>query len=274
MKKSSSFNPKEKNYSVEEIMLDFLNGITVVYKNTFALRGCMCLKMQLDFKNDIRGTRDLDMDFFTKDDWEFFVYNCCAIATNYSKLGVRYYLVSRRGFNKNPNGDSLKLKGVMDDKEYLFKLDMNIKNPVEYDDGEHGLKISRLNDIIGDKLSVLYTPKSCRRIKDLIDIYYIAKYVNIESLNSLCEFLRQKDVIQNVLSLHSCFIMDKTNYDVLNHAYSKYTFYAGVKPEFCDVYKLALNFIEPICMTLAGVIINDCKWDRSELKWKEMNCVR
>lgn len=100
METSNSFPTLKYDYNVVNVMSDFLDCISPFFNNVIMLKGCMALKINVKFKNDLRGTRDLDMNFASKEDWEIFCSTCCDLANKYTKLNIVYSTVKRRGYEK------------------------------------------------------------------------------------------------------------------------------------------------------------------------------
>ena len=274
LQSSNSFN--RNSLSLEDVMYDFLDAISTVYHNSMILKGCMCLKIQLNNPNIIRSTRDLDFHFFTKDDWEDFVSNSCNIATVHSKLNIKYRLTGRRGFDKNPNSDSIKIEGVYHDITYDFKIDMNFVNGSEiYELNNYvtdcDININSIYGILSDKLNVLATRKVCRRVKDLLDVYYVCACKNNMILSEVFGSLQNKDNLRTFINNNGCFILREDSYDELEHAYEKYKIVIGLKPDFNEVYNIVYDFVEPVFSRLFISYSYDCTWSKEELKWMGLN---
>ena len=92
--------------------------------------------------------------------------------------------------------------------------------------------------MFADKLSAISTEKVFRRIKDVVDLYYLS---NTFSFN--CADVRQ--VLKNsgrTLGNFSDFLYGT---DALRHAYEKFRFEGGVrKPPFDEVYESVINYIK------------------------------
>lgn len=268
----NNFSKKPNVENFEIVLLDFLEAISNVYKNSMVLKGCMCLKLQLSLDKQIRGTSDLDMHFFTLDDWEDFVNMCCPLANKYSTRGIKYELVSRRGFRKNPNSDSLKFKATLPNGEiYDFKLDMNIGN-CNYKDSivlPNGVSIN-VNSVLGimiDKLQVLSSIKVCRRVKDLIDVYYLITNFDFD-YDEIFDIMQTKtDLIDSMLT-DGCFILMDDKKDLIKNAFDKYQFLNGEKPEFEEVYNLVMQFSETIYGSLCVGRFSSRVWSKEEREWK------
>lgn len=271
LKSSNSFY--RNSLSLEDVMYDFLDAISSVYHNSMILKGCMCLKIQLDNSNIVRGTRDLDFHFFTRDDWEDFVSNSCSIATIHSKNKITYSITHRRGFKVNPNSDSIKIKACSKSKIFNFKIDMNISDCKDsYEPNSSitntSININSIYGILSDKLNVLSSRKACRRIKDLLDVYYICKSKDNLTIKEVYLHLKNKEVLKKSIIKDGCYLLIEDNYEELRHAYDRYKINVGEKPNFNTIYEVVYKFCEPIFSRLIIDYDYDCIWSKEELKWK------
>lgn len=94
--------------------------------------------------------------------------------------------------------------------------------------------------MIADKIYVISTDKVFRRIKDVIDLYYISKvfpFNKIEILEILKTNGRNLDSFKGFL----------LRIDDLKHSYEKFRFSGGVgKPSFDEVYRDVKKYIKDI----------------------------
>ena len=91
--------------------------------------------------------------------------------------------------------------------------------------------------MIADKVSVVSSDKVFRRIKDVVDLYYISRVFEFDRENIL-KILEQSG---RVLGDFDGFI-NKT--DELKHSYEKFRFAGGVnKPPFDEVYEAVKAFL-------------------------------
>ena len=271
MKESKSFTGEiDVDVTVEEIMADFLDAVSRVYSNSMMLKGCMALYIHTDFKTNLRKTRDLDFDFFSLEDWEDFCKNSSLIASKHSKLKFNYTVVSRRGFSKNPNGDSIKFKASNGNRVVEFKIDMNIGNNdfsnLNRKITESPINLYSITGILCDKISVLATRKLCRRIKDIIDVYYICSNFNVDFDLVVASIIsKYGEEIQR--NLNPCFVLNLENYDNLNHAYSVYDLGDVDKDDFIRVYEKVSMFVSPIYEFLADGKLHYTLWDKGKGLW-------
>lgn len=119
--------------------------------------------------------------------------------------------------------------------EIIFTMDIDVNRPISE------TKIYELADIkfcgvvpsqmIADKLSVISTDKVFRRIKDVVDLYYLSKVVSFD-----------KTDIMQTLNKNGRELGDFNDFlhrvDELRHSYDKFRFTGDVKkPSFDEVYQ-------------------------------------
>lgn len=126
--------------------------------------------------------------------------------------------------------------------EIIFTIDMDVNRPVTptkiYELEGFRFRGVVPSQMIADKLSVVSTEKVFRRIKDVVDLYYLSKVVAFESgdvhwaLNNSGKVLGTFDDF-----LHGTA--------ALRHAYEKFRFAGGVnKPVFEEVYESVKEYIK------------------------------
>ncbi len=92
--------------------------------------------------------------------------------------------------------------------------------------------------MISDKLSVISSGKVLRRIKDVVDMYYISKVIILD----YCAVTEALNNSSKRLGDFSTFLHCK---EELSHAYEKFRFSGDVnKPSFEDVYQEVKGFIK------------------------------
>lgn len=252
----------------EDVMLDFLSGVADKYQDKLILKGCLALKAQLKDKieEELRDTRDIDFTVFTEETWEEFVKECCTLASENSNHKLKYTLEGRRGLLKNPNSDSLKISccNPIDDSILLFEIDMNIKL-----DESNYISVMKLNNfqfniynifgILTDKLRVVTTQKACRRIKDVIDIFYLATTLDFKMEEVLLGISHKGNKFWEDLNGVS-YILDSNNLSDLEHAYNKYRISNTTKPNFEEVYNIVCDF----CLPIFSILISNIDMQKTE----------
>ena len=210
-----------------------------------------------------RNTMDIDYHFCKKSEWDSFKNSCTKIASNNSKLGVKYYIVKEKC---NPNGESLTIEFLSKELNGKFKIDMNFGSYCKTINLGNVILYSP-EMIIADKLSVLCSQKIQRRCKDLYDIFLIAKYEEF-NLYKLCNEIKKKldsrDIGLGMLSLLNPNILIN-----LEKGYRKIKLMD--MPTFEEVCKVDLKFILNILSRLDGINIPDLMWSSKTLSWNTGN---
>ncbi len=128
--------------------------------------------------------------------------------------------------------------------EVLFTMDMDVNRP------EPTTKIYEIDEIrfcgvapiqmIADKVAAVSTDKVFRRIKDVVDLYYLSKVFTFDRaavLQTLKNNGRKLEGFDGFLR----------RYEYLRHSYKKFRFTGDVsKPPFEEVYKAAKAFIKDV----------------------------
>lgn len=128
----------------------------------------------------------------------------------------------------------------------VFTMDMDVNRPEAgsrlYEVGRFRFYGVVVEQMLADKISVVSSDKVFRRIKDVIDLYYLSKCckVDVKEIESVLEKTNRK------LSDFNAFLNRK---EELEHSYSKFRFDGDVeKPNFEIVYdavnKYIANFIK------------------------------
>ena len=126
-------------------------------------------------------------------------------------------------------------------EEILFTMDIDVNRPqvmtrIYQISGIHFRGVAP-SQMIADKVSVVSSDKVFRRIKDVVDLYYISRVFEFDRENIL-KILEQSG---RVLGDFDGFI-NKT--DELKHSYEKFRFVGGVnKPPFDKVYGAVKAFL-------------------------------
>ncbi len=128
--------------------------------------------------------------------------------------------------------------------EVLFSMDIDVNRPVSSTqiyavEGLHFRGVSPVQ-MIADKLAAISTDKVFRRVKDVVDLYYISKvfYFNRdEVMQTLKDSGRVLDTFHGFLY----------RTDDLRHSYEKFRFAGGInKPPFDEVYRSVKSYIKAV----------------------------
>ena len=260
-----------KLFTLEEVIYDFLDSVNNI-KDLFVLKGCYALKYHIKDLNKFRNTKDIDFHCFSKNDWITFIESFETIASSNSKLGLKYVLVKRRGFDKNPNSDRLTIN-VEKNIEVIetFTIDMNIGGIVDFDVLDNGLRYYSLASILADKLHVLQSIKIFRRIKDFIDIYCIATSFDFNG-RYLCSTIKDRFRYtgREFVPSNDLFYNNKENIAMMRHAYEKYSGDIKFRIDFNQALGVVKSFSDYLleCCREDSFYVK-CDWNKSSKLWLE-----
>lgn len=268
MDKMNSFGEHER-IEMFEVLQDVVQAIVASpYGKSFVIRGGFVLMSLLketgnEYLN--RQTTDVDIDFSDRDTWEQFLSDLPNILNRGTQNGFQYQIVKRRGFDKNPSGDSISLVCTKGGKSIQSKIDMNIRefgNRKLYQSSDISFTGSAVNNMLCDKLAVVSTSKVCRRIKDLYDIFVLSK---------TCDFSIQEIIQEWKITGHTMgepvYIFDAYEIGKVKHAYS---LFRGIenKPDFDPLFARVVGFTSMIFEDILMASTKERHWNREEGIWR------
>ena len=223
-------------YRVMKAIYD--SGIPIDFKGAMVLKACL---LQSGYYEEIRHTVDIDANWYSK----------VAPTAEQMTESLQKALV-KSGINLEVSLYRMYGKGrsagfeIMDNltEEVLFSMDIDVNRlnpPTEIYEIENfkfrGVSVSQM---IADKLSSISTDKVFRRIKDVVDLYYISKVFSF-NIDDIMKNLKNSD---RTLDNFQGFLHRK---DDLKHAYEKFRFTGGVdKPQFDEVYSTVNLYIKDV----------------------------
>lgn len=221
-------------YQVMKAICD--GGIPIDFKGAMVLKACL---NENGFTGDTRHTMDIDANWISNEPptaEQMLDSLSKALAHDNINLDVRLnrmYGTSRSAgftFCEKETGDA------------VFSMDMDVNRPIA------GTKIYTVEDfrfrgvivwqILADKISAASTGKVFRRIKDVVDLYYLAQCVpmDVESVKAAMDKTGRKPEDFAGFLLHK---------DELLHAYDKFRFGGDAeKPAFDAVYDAVKLYIK------------------------------
>lgn len=232
------------NISKEEKLMYSVMKAIYDSKIPMSFKGSMVLKaflLEVGFKEETRHTLDIDANWYsdTAPSAEQMVKSIQKALQNYNiNLNVSIYRMYGKGRSAGFELSDINTKDV------LFTMDIDVNRPASK------TKIYEINGIcfcgvvpsqmIADKISTISTDKVFRRIKDVIDLYYISKvfaFNKAEILETLKNSSRNIDSFDGFL--HKS--------DNLRHSYEKFRFSGNIdKPPFDEVYNSVKLYIKDI----------------------------
>ncbi|MBQ7500658.1 MAG: nucleotidyl transferase AbiEii/AbiGii toxin family protein [Clostridia bacterium] len=223
-------------YDVMKAIYD--SGIPVNFKGSMVLKACL---MEAGYSEDTRHTVDIDANWYsesppTAEQMTDSLQKALDKSGIDLKVGIyRMYGEGRSAGFELTDGDS---------GEVLFTMDVDVNRPVP------PTKIYEVADVrfcgvapiqmIADKVAAVSSEKVFRRIKDVVDLYYISHVVDFDRtavLETLKNSGRQLESFNGFLHRSG----------ELRHSYEKFRFAGGVnKPPFEEVYQTVKAYIKDV----------------------------
>lgn len=228
----------EEQLMYEVMRAVYESGIPVSFKGSMVLKACL---LEAGFADDTRHTVDIDGNWHSETalSGEQMVDSLQKAITDQGiALDVNLY---RMYGEKRSAGFELIERETGD---VLFTMDVDVNRPEApsrvYE--MEGIKFRGVSPLqmLADKTSVVSSEKVFRRIKDLVDLYYMSKAFEYDSgavLQTLKETNRSLGSFDGFLN----------RVDELKHAYEKFRFSGDInKPPFDEVYNAVKTYISGI----------------------------
>jgi len=229
---------KEENIMYELMKAIYDSGVPMNFKGSMVLKACL---LDAGYTEDTRHTKDIDANWIgdvppSSEQMVESLQN--VVDKNGFDLDVRLY---RRYGEGRSAGFELKNKNT---RETLFTMDVDVNRPVLptkiYEVGGLRFRGAALSQMVADKVSSVSTDKVFRRIKDVVDLYYISKVFDFNK-DEIVQTLKNSG---RTLGSFNGFLY---RVHELKHAYEKFRFSGGVnKPAFEEVYSGAKTYIKDL----------------------------
>ncbi len=223
-------------YKVMKAMYD--SGIPIDFKGSMVLKACL---LEVGFSEEIRHTVDIDANWYsdTSPSAEQMTESIQK-ALQKSKIDLEVSLYRMYGEGRSAG---FELKDTTTD-EILFSMDIDVNRPMPptqiYEIEEFRFRGVSPLQMLADKVYVVSTDKVFRRIKDVVDLYYLSKAFPFESdevISTLKNSGRTLDTFNGFLN----------RTDDLKHSYEKFRFTGEVnKPQFDEIYNAVKDYIKDI----------------------------
>lgn len=212
------------------------SGIPISFKGSMVLKACL---LEAGYTEETRHTVDIDANWNsdTPPSAEQMTESLeKALKAGGLDLGVSLYRMYEEGRSA---GFKLTERST---GEVLFTMDVDVNRPVPptqiYE--VEGLRFRGVSpsQMITDKVSAISTDKVFRRVKDVVDLYYLSKVFRFDSAEVA-------QTLKNSGKKMDAFHGFLYNTDELKHAYEKFRFEGDVhKPPFEEVYSTVISYIE------------------------------
>lgn len=225
-------------YGVMKALYD--SGIPIHFKGSMVLRACL---LEAGFSDDTRHTVDIDGNWYSDTPpsaGQMIESLQNALDQNAMPLNVSIYRMYGEGRSA---GFELKDRST---GEILFTMDLDVNRPelstrIYEIEGVRFCGVSP-KQMMADKISVISTDKVFRRIKDVVDMYYISQVFEFDA----GEVLLMLENSGRKLGDFDAFI---NRIDELRHSYEKFRFSGDVnKPLFDEVYDKVRSFIKDLIL--------------------------
>lgn len=229
--------PEEKlMYEVMKSIYD--SGIPIDFKGSMVLKACL---LEAGYSEEIRHTVDIDADWYSEGAPSAEqMTDSLQKALDKSGISLDVSLYRMYGEGRSAGFELTD----RDTGETLFSMDIDVNRPMPptqiYEIAEFRFRGVTPAQMLADKLSAISTDKVFRRIKDVVDLYYLSKVIRFE----------RDDVMQTLnnsgrtLDTFNGFLHKK---DELKHAYEKFRFAGDIsKPPFDEVYRTVKSYIKGV----------------------------
>ena len=225
----------EEKLMYEVVKAIYDSGIPVDFKGAMVLKACL---MDAGLTDDIRHTADIDANWDsdtlpTAEQMEGSLSG--ALRKNHIGLNVRLYRMYGEG-----RSAGFELSDPETD-EILFTMDVDVNRPVQptqmYDVA--GLRFRGISPVqmLTDKIAAVSSDKVFRRIKDVVDLYYLSQVFELDQI-ALMRTLKNSG---RQLGSFDGFLHRP---DDLRHAYEKFRFTGdAAKPAFDEVYEAVRQYV-------------------------------
>ena len=228
----------EEKIMYEVMTAIYESGIPMNFKGSMVLKACLA---EAGYLEDIRHTVDIDGNWYsdvapTGEQMVESIQN--ALKRKGIELDVSLYRMYGEGRSAGFELTDLSTG------EVLFSMDIDVNRPFTatriYEVEEiRFCGISALQ-MIADKVSAVSTDRVFRRIKDVVDLYYLSKVIVFDKDSVLMSIHNAGRTLDN-------FEAFLNKQEELSHSYEKFRFAGNVnKPAFDEVYNTVKEYIKDI----------------------------
>ena len=227
--------------AVEKLMYEVMkaiydSSIPISFKGSMVLKACL---LEAGYSEETRHTVDIDANWNTDTppSAEQMTESLQkALQNSGIDLNVNLYRMYGEG-----RSAGFELTDSVTGEIY-FTMDIDVNRPIPptkiYEVEGLRFRGAAPSQMIADKLSAISTEKIFRRIKDVVDLYYLSKAFSFDH----ADVQRALKNSGRTLGNFSDFLYDT---DALRHAYEKFRFEGDVrKPPFYEVYESVKAYIK------------------------------
>ncbi len=227
---------EKRMYEVMKAIYD--SGIPIDFKGSMVLKACL---LEAGYSEEIRHTVDIDANWYS-DVSPTAEQMTESLQKALDKSGIDLEVSLYRMY-----GEGRSAGFELHDRttgEMLFSMDIDVNRPIPptqiYEIEQFRFRGVSPSQMLADKLSAISTDKVFRRIKDVVDLYYLSKVFRFDRDAVMQTLTNGGRTLDSFLG----FLHKK---DELKHAYEKFRFTGDVnKPPFDEVYRTVKAYIKEI----------------------------
>lgn len=211
------------------------SSVPISFKGSMVLKACL---MEAGYTEDTRHTVDIDGNW-NSDEQPSAEQMTKELQRAIDKAGYNLSVSLSRMYGEGRSaGFDLTDR---DSGDILFSMDIDVNRPLLmtriYEvDGLHFRGVSPAQ-MLADKLAAVSSDKVFRRIKDVVDLYYLSQVIVLDKPEVVSALQASGRTLEN---FHA-FLHRRTE---LEHAYEKFRFAGDIaKPHFNEIYKTVKSFI-------------------------------
>ena len=229
--------------SKEKLMYEVMKAIyeqsmPICFKGSMVLKACL---LEAGYVEEVRHTVDIDANW-NSDTPPSADTMVSALQTAIDKAGINANVRIYRMYGEGRSAGFT--FADRETEEELFLMDMDVNRPIPdtqiYEIEGLCFRGVSPTQMIADKVSAISTEKVFRRIKDVVDLYYLSKVFSFDKadvLRTLNANGREPDHFQGFLQ----------QLEELRHAYEKFRLGGDVpKPPFDEVYAAVKMFLKDV----------------------------
>ncbi|MBR6040350.1 MAG: nucleotidyl transferase AbiEii/AbiGii toxin family protein [Clostridia bacterium] len=229
--------------SKEKLMYEVMKAIyeqsmPICFKGSMVLKACL---LEAGYVEEVRHTVDIDANW-NSDTPPSVDTMISALQTAIDKAGIDAKVRIYRMYGEGRSAGFTFADRETDEELFLMDMDVNRPIPDTQIYEIEGLCFRGVSptQMIADKVSAISTEKVFRRIKDVVDLYYLSKVFSFDKadvLRTLKANGRELDHFQGFLQQP----------EELRHAYEKFRLGGDVhKPPFDEVYAAVKTFLKDV----------------------------
>ncbi len=223
-------------YQVMKAIYD--SGIPIDFKGSMVLKASL---LEVGYLDEIRHTIDIDANWYSEiPPTEEQMIESLQRALHRSGIDLDVKLYRMYGEGRSAGFELLE----KDTDEVLFTMDIDVNRPAPptkiYEIAGFHFRGVAVSQMLADKVSAISTDKVFRRIKDVVDLFYMSRAFDFNATD-VAQTLRNSN---RSLENFDGFLHRPAD---LQHAYEKFRFTGDVdKPPFEEVYHTVKEYIRNI----------------------------